>query len=102
MIFSSWIQFVSTNIYKLGFRAYSNPSKANAFSYKFYLMNRSRSLIECRGPDSKALLQGLITNDMSFLEKHIHESPNQPLSSLATLHSCSVIYSYFLNTNVGF
>ena len=65
-------------------------------------MNRSRSLIECRGPDSKTLLQGLITNDIGFLEKHVHEAPNQPLSSSAMPHSCSVIYSFFLNTNVRF
>ena len=105
MIFSRAIQIVcvATNIYRLGFRTYSNyASQVKAFPFKFYLMNRSRSLIECRGLDSKTLLQGLITNDMGFLEKHAHEAPNQPSSSLAMPHSCSVIYSFFLNTNVRF
>lgn len=89
------------NVSSISSRMNTNlPSNANAILPQFHILNRSRFLIECRGPDAKTLLQGLITNDMSCLETHLHEVPNQHSSSLATPHCCSVIYAFFLNTNV--
>lgn len=89
----------SCNYFKLGLRMYSSIILNDKnLSLKFHILNRSRSIIECRGPDAKKLLQGLITNDMNCLENHIHESQNKSLSTEP--HCCSVIYAFFLNTNV--